>query len=463
MSYGGPTYWVSPRTWIRIFNAFTGQNLPYPKANPLSDSGMNLAENAIGTAQSLREYLLVHGEQTGEGDWVLYPAYELDYPVGTDDEPGEGEYSIALRGAGGEELFVRRFPLPLGHIDTLELSGLAAPLSFVELLPLPDGTTTIELRQGEVTVAIAEVSPHAPAVEILSPTSGGFEGQPDAPRIRWIGHDDDDDLLRYMVRYRPNDGAEWQTLATDWTTAELAVNLADLPGGNTAMVQVLATDGFNTGVATSPAFVVAGKPPQVQILMPAEATTIQEGDLLVLRGAASDLEDELLEDTAFTWSSHHDGPLGTGRRIETTALSPGTYTITLAAGDSDGQVGTATVTVEVTERLNTQPIAGAGPDQTASSGCGVTLDSSGSVDPDGDELIFVWSVVTQPDGSEAWFSDPEGRTTGFFADRAGDYEIELNVHDGQVGGHPDRVTVHVTGQGAEQSCLYLPLLLRPGP
>jgi uncharacterized protein YndB with AHSA1/START domain len=252
-------------------------------------------------------------------------------------------------------------------------------------------------------------------------------------------------------------------LATDWTTAELAVNLADLPGGNTAMVQVLATDGLNTDVATSPAFVVAGKPPQVQILMPAEATAIQEGDLLVLRGAASDLEDELLEDTAFTWSSHHDGPLGTGRRIETTALSPGTYTITLAAGDSDGQVGTATVTVEVTERLNTQPIAGAGPDQTASSGCGVTLDSSGSVDPDGDELIFVWSVVTQPEGSEAWFSDPEGRTTGFFAHRAGDYEIELNVHDGQVGGHPDRVTVHVTGQGAEQSCLYLPLLLRPGP
>ena len=36
MSYGGPTQWVSSRTWIRLFNAFTGQNLPYPKSSTLS-------------------------------------------------------------------------------------------------------------------------------------------------------------------------------------------------------------------------------------------------------------------------------------------------------------------------------------------------------------------------------------------------------------------------------------------
>jgi hypothetical protein len=460
MSYGGPTLWVSSRTWIRIFNAFTGQNLPYPKANPLSNSGMNLAENAVGTAQALREYLLVHGEQTGEGDWVLYPAYELDFPVGTDDEPGEGEYSIALLGAGGEELFVRRFSLPLGHIDTLDRSGFAAPLSFTELLPLPDGTTTIELRQGEVTLTIAERSPHAPAVEILSPTSEGFEGQPDAPRIRWIGHDADGDPLRYMIRYRPNEEAEWQTLATDWAVTELAVYLADLPGGNTAMVQVLATDGFNTGVVTSPAFVVAGKPPQVQILMPGEAMAIQEGDRLVLRGAASDLEDEWLEDTAFTWSSDRDGPLGTGRRIETTTLSLGTHTLTLAVEDSDGQVGAATVTVEVAARPNTQPVADAGPDVTSAGRCSVLLDGGRSLDSDGDPLIYLWSVAAAPPGSHAWLSNTESRTTRFFADHPGDYEVELTVHDGQVASSPDRVAVHVSGPAADSVCLYLPIVQR---
>ncbi len=124
-------------------------------------------------------------------------------------------------------------------------------------------------------------------------------------------------------------------MATDWTDTELAVNLADLLGGDAARVQVLVSDGFNTGEAVSPALSVGGKPPQVQILMPQEGTAIEQGERLILRGAGSDLEGEL-GDAAFTWSSDRDGPLGTGRRIETTALSPGPHTITLAAEDSAG-------------------------------------------------------------------------------------------------------------------------------
>jgi hypothetical protein len=460
MSYGGPTQWVSSRTWIRIFNAFASQNLPYPKASSSSTAQAKPAMQAMGMSQTTRRYLLVGGEQTGVGTWVLSPSYELDYPIGSDDEPGTGDYSIVLRGAGGAELFVRRFALSPGHIDTLDNSGLVAPLSFVELLPLPDGVTTMELRQAETLLATTPRSPSAPTVQILSPTSAGFEGQPNAPRIRWTGEDGDSNPLHYMVRYRPNEGAEWQTLATDWTFTELAVNLADLPGGSAARVEVLASDGFNTGVATSPTFIVQGKPPQVQILMPQDGTASEQGERLILRGTGSDLEGEL-EDGAFIWTSDRDGVLGTGRWIETTALSTGSHTITLTATDRDGQTGTDSVTVNVTARINTQPVADAGPDVTSAGGCGVPLDGSRSQDPDGDALTYLWAVVTTPPGRQAWLSNAESRTTRLFTDGPGDYEVELVVHDGQVASQPDRITVHVSGQAADKMCFYLYLPILP--
>jgi len=483
MSYGGATLWVSSRTWIRIFNAFTGQNLAYPKqvktsspafpsdqetaSPPASLSCQERGSNApsslagkgvggLGAAQ--RPYLLVRGEQTGEGDWVLFPAYTVGLAADA-DEPGDGEYSLALLDAGGEELFVRRFSLTSGHVDMPDHSGLAAPLSFNALLPLSDNAAAVALRQGETLLAGLERSQHAPGVEVLSPTGDGFEDQPEAPRIRWRAEDADGDLLHYMIRYRPNDEAEWQTLAADWTATELVVNLADLPGGEDARVQVLASDGFNTGEATSPAFFVQGKPPQVQILIPQDGMTIEGGDRLILRGAGSDLEGEL-EEAAFSWTSDRDGPLGAGRRIETATLSPGSHTITLAAEDSDGQVGMASVTVEVAPRLNTQPIADAGPDMTSAGRCGVLLDGGRSFDADSDPLAYLWSIVAAPAGRRAWLSGAEGQTTRFFADGAGDYGVELVAHDGQVASAPDRVSIHVSGPAADRACLYLPLTLR---
>ncbi len=459
MSYGGTSQvnWISSRNWIRIFNAFTGQNLTYPKKSLSSYGDITLAAENAAASGATGRYLLVSGEQTGTGDWFLFPAYELDLPTGA-DELGEGEYSIVLVGDDGAELFVRRFPLALGHVDTLDYSGLAAPLSFAEWLPLPDGVTTVELRQGETLLAAMERSEHAPEVEILSPTSDGFEGQPDAPRIRWVGEDGDGDPLHYMIRCRPNEEAEWQTLATDWTDTELAVNLADLPGGEAARVQVLTSDGLNTGETTSPAFGVQGKPPRVEILMPQDETAIEEGDRLILRAAGSDMEGEL-EDAAFTWSSDRDGVLGTGRRIETAALSPGPHAITLAAEDRDGQVGTASVTVEVTARPDTQPVADAGPARSAS-GCRVALNGSGSHDLDGDPLTFLWALVVQPPGSRAEIGDPESPQPFFYADRPGDYAVELTVHDGRVSSLPARVAIYVTGAGADRQCTYLPLLVR---
>ncbi len=91
---------------------------------------------------------------------------------------------------------------------------------------------------------------------------------------------------------------------------------------------------------------------------------------------------------------------------------------------------------------NTAPVADAGPDQTASSGFMVTLDGSGSSDPDpGDTLAYTWSFVLTPTGSTAVLNDTSAESPTFTPDVEGTYALSLSVSDGQIYSAPDYVTI----------------------
>ena len=465
MSYGPCSEWISPRNWIRIYNAFTGSNLPYPKSTTIwavepavaGDGGTDeqIAEKAALPAPQLvpgqrGSYLLLRGQELSEGEWSLPPAYEMELPSGTSDHEGQGEHSVALLGRTGQELLVRRFEVPLLHADLSEPpDALAVPLSFGELLPLPEGVVTVQFRRGDEVLAERQRSEQHPSVQIISPTADGFQGQPDEPLIIWSGEDGDGDPLHTMIQYSPAPGPdgerEWQTLASDWTEQVFPVDLGGLPGGEEAMVRVLASDGFNTAVATSPVFAVQRKPPVARILSPATETVMEEGDRLVLVGTASDLEDGLLDPEALHWFAGRYMPLGTGRHLDVDILPPGQYRVSLMAEDGQGMVGLDSISVTVLDRPNSQPTANAGPDRTAGLNATVRLDGNSSEDPDGDPLAFAWSVAVQPPGSQVSLAGADTPFPTFSANTEGDYEIELLVHDGQVGSLPDRVTVQVGG------------------
>jgi photosystem II stability/assembly factor-like uncharacterized protein len=76
---------------------------------------------------------------------------------------------------------------------------------------------------------------------------------------------------------------------------------------------------------------------------------------------------------------------------------------------------------------NAPPVADAGPDQTTVTGATVQLDGSGSSDPDGDWLLYQWTLVEGP--ADLTFDNPLIVNPAFVPTVAGLYTIQLQVSD----------------------------------
>jgi hypothetical protein len=92
-------------------------------------------------------------------------------------------------------------------------------------------------------------------------------------------------------------------------------------------------------------------------------------------------------------------------------------------------------------KLNSRPVANAGPDQEVTIGATATLDGTGSTDKEGKPLTYSWTLTQKPTGSAAVLSDPTSPTPTFVADIGGNYVIELVVNDGKQSSAVDSVTV----------------------
>lgn len=79
---------------------------------------------------------------------------------------------------------------------------------------------------------------------------------------------------------------------------------------------------------------------------------------------------------------------------------------------------------------NQPPTADAGLDRTVAVGETVVLDGSGSTEPEGKAMDFLWTLASVPAGSLAALDDPTAVRPSFTVDLAGDYAVELIATEG---------------------------------
>jgi chitinase len=92
---------------------------------------------------------------------------------------------------------------------------------------------------------------------------------------------------------------------------------------------------------------MVGAAPIADILHPGDGETRDVGSDIPFIGGGTDAEDGQLPGGSLVWSSDLEGPIGTGENFTAQLTQVGTHTITLTVTDSDDNVGTETITLNM--------------------------------------------------------------------------------------------------------------------
>ena len=152
--------------------------------------------------------------------------------------------------------------------------------------------------------------------------------------------------------------------------------------------------------------------------------------------------------TFATWAGAPNDFIAGAFYVFTRTLPLGTnyayyFTATDASGSAVSFPSAAVNAPDVTATINRAPAANAGPDQSVYRNAVVTLDGTGSSDPDADPLTYSWAVVSGP---AAVLNPPNSPTPAFIARDAGTYVLRLTVRDGSGATARDEVSIVVTNR-----------------
>ena len=362
-----------------------------------------------------------------------------------------GPYAIRQLAAGGAPLASDAFtPAAGAHDDAL---------GFSQIVPLAAGARAVQIVRlsDNRILASRAVSAGAPVVRDVA-----LAGAPDPVSgivtLAWSASDPDNDALTFDVLYSRDGGATFQPVQMGVTGASATIDTAPLGGGADARFRVVAYDGFNTGEADSPAFVMAAKAPEVFILAPADGTRIHYGQLINFNGAAFDAQDTFVADAGLVWQDALGAVIGTGAQVSADALRVGVNVITLTATNSAGESAAASVTITVGDDLSA-----AGPTLAVSPGTLGWHVAAGSTAPQGGSL----SLSNTGGGALSWTAESDqpwlalAAAAGTIAEGGGAVTLALQADPSAL---PDDSTAlaYVTVDAGAAGRVVIPVSLAKG-
>ena len=146
------------------------------------------------------------------------------------------------------------------------------------------------------------------------------------------------------------------------------------------------------------------------------------GQLLGVAYSTLALDPGMYQDLSVSWAS----PTITNHNVFVVADDPGTGVYQY----QEITYSNNTLSVAVNLAAILPPLADAGQNQNVNMGDTVSLNGSGSSDPQGRSLTYQWSMVSIPFGSQAQLTGTNTVNPSFVADIAGLYSVQLVVNDG---------------------------------
>jgi len=181
--------------------------------------------------------------------------------------------------------------------------------------------------------------------------------------------------------------------------------------------------------------------------------SVKEGTMVSLKGSNSSDPDGFAPSYEWTQVSGTPVALSSPSVAEPTFLAPNvgeageSLMFQLTVTDSGGLQARDTCIVNVVS-VNQPPAANAGPDQNVNQGVSVTLNGTGSTDPDGGLLAYSW---LQTAGAPVTLDNPESAQPRFLADTGGassSLVFRLTVTDSGGLSALDQCSVAVNGAAA---------------
>jgi len=254
-----------------------------------------------------------------------------------------GAWTVATRDASGTILDQVSFNVAFRDTDPglgIRFGGGGV------ILPAGPAVAEVALMKGSSVIDSIARNGGPPGVTLLSPNGG--ENLSGTFTVQWSASDPDTDPLTFMLMVQCEGSGGWTPAGLDVTGTSLSLDTADLPGGNTCDLRIIASDKKWSSSDDSDASIrIAAHPPEVEILSPGDGESFEAGTEVTLAGIASDQDGDDLAVQDYVWSSDLSGLLGTGPRLSVKHLAVGSHDLSLTATDSGSLQGSATVSIVV--------------------------------------------------------------------------------------------------------------------